>query len=263
MNKTNFNQTGGFPLKTERLKELETSYLILQAFGNIAGNLTIISGCEVVGTTIADGVVFIDGEVLEFRTAVAPVDSTVIIIEENIDRAFENGTVKTVHTKRYATIGTNPEVSWLWSDFKRPLETKNLDTRLAAIEKKLTIFQPGGVVFPWFKPVAEIPAGFQEVADMKGRTIIGYDPTQTEFNLIGKKGGAKSVSSTSAVPITGYSGTESTDGGTSGKLIISSGQNEEGEYLDSLRKAGTAPNITINTSTLSPYKIAAYIEYIG
>lgn len=37
--------------------------------------------------------------------------------------------VKQVHTKRYATFGT-AETYWLWTDFKRPFETKSIPTDL-------------------------------------------------------------------------------------------------------------------------------------
>lgn len=131
MNRTNFNQTGGFPLKTERLQELQTASEIFQSFGALAGNLTIISGCELVGTTIKKGVVYIDGEPLEFREASVTGGSTVIIIEEAVNRAFENGAIKQVHTIRYATFGT-AATSWPWSDFKRPFETKSIPSDLLA-----------------------------------------------------------------------------------------------------------------------------------
>ena len=36
MNKTNFNQTGGFPLKTERLQEMETAYSVFNSLGALA-----------------------------------------------------------------------------------------------------------------------------------------------------------------------------------------------------------------------------------
>lgn len=261
MNKSNFNQTGGYPLKTERLQELQTAYQILNAFGSLAGNLTIISGCVTVGTTVGDGFVYIDNELFEFRSGVADVDSEVIIIEEPVNRAFENGTAKEVHKIRYASFGT-AEQSWLWSDFKRPVETKtiplDLETRLNLVEKKLAIFQPGGVVFPWFKPVADIPAGFQEVDDMAGRTIIGYDPSQTEFNAIGKPGGAKNKTLTieempphsheysKAIPVRGYDFQDRTP--------------PFGGYEDDETSTvgGGQP-----FSILNPYRVAAYIEFIG
>lgn len=150
MNKTNFNQTGGFPLKTERLQELQTAFMAFNAFGQLAGNLTIISGCETVGTKVKNGFVFIDGELLEFHEALGVDEgSQVVIIEDKIDRAFENGTVKTVHVLRYATIGS-AEISWPWNSFKRPFPTKDIEafrsgfaSRLNVIETKLATIENG------------------------------------------------------------------------------------------------------------------------
>jgi hypothetical protein len=161
MNKTNFNQTGGFPLKTERLQELQTTFQILNAFGALAGNLTIISGCETIGSTVKNGFVYIDGELLEFREAGLTGTSRVIIIEELVNRAFENGTVKNVYTIRYATFGT-AATSWLWTDFVKPMETKaiiaalflkadktttdDIITRLTNAETKLATIATGAEV---------------------------------------------------------------------------------------------------------------------
>lgn len=139
MNKSNFNQTGGFPLKTERLQEMETAYSVFNSLGALAGNLTIISGCVQTGSTVSNGFVYINGELLEFRQGAVNTTSTVIIIEEPINRGFKNGLVKQVHSIRYATFGT-AETSWLWTEFKRPFETKSIPsdliTQLKAIGNK-------------------------------------------------------------------------------------------------------------------------------
>lgn len=262
MNRSNFNQTGGYPLKTERLQEFQTAFQILNAFGSLAGNLTIISGCTTVGTTVSDGFVYIDNELLEFRSGVAAVDSTVIIIEEPVNRAFENGTVKEVHTIRYATFGT-ADVSWLWSEFKRPVETKtipqDLSARLTLIEKKLTIFQAGGAVFPWRKPIIEIPPGFQEVVDIRGRMIVGYDPDQPEFRPIGKADGNKTKQLTMAeLPSHSFTYKKPVDGR---KYRTDGGGDAP---LDSLVDAQTN---TLGSdqafSLMNPYRVAMYIEFIG
>lgn len=145
MNRTNFNNTGGFPLKTERLQELETAYKIFNSLGYLAGDLTIVSGCETVGTTVKNGSIFLNGEIIEFREASGlDANSRVIIITDEILRPFENGNVKVVHTIRYATFGT-ADTSWLWSSFKRPIATKDIEAmltgitnRLSTVENKLT-----------------------------------------------------------------------------------------------------------------------------
>lgn len=267
MNKTNFNQTGGFALKTERLQELQTAYQIFNAFGALAGDLTIISGCETIGSTVKNGFVYIEGEILEFREASVAVDSTVIIIQESISRAFENGTVKPVHFIRYATFGTS-EVSWPWGDFKKPIATKtiplDLNARLTLIEKKLSIFQSGGVVFAWFKTVAEIPDGFQEVVDMKGRTIFGYDPAQPEFNLVGKAGGLKNKTlAESELPVINpINGTGIKKGGVGGGTTgLTVNDYPSGDYAAGqlIKPFGGGQAFSL----LNPYRVAAYIEFIG
>lgn len=120
MNRTNFNQTAGFPLKTERLQELQSSYEIFNALGSLAGETAIIKGCTVVGSTVSDGVVYINGEVLEFRTSV--IGENVIIIQEAQSKVFENGSVKEVHYTRYAMFGI-ATTSYPWANFKRVFPT--------------------------------------------------------------------------------------------------------------------------------------------
>lgn len=194
MNKTNFNQTGGFPLKTERLQELQTAFEIFQAFGALAGNLSIISGCELLGTTIKKGVVYIEGEPLEFREAAVTGGSTVIIIEEAVNKAFKNGVIKQVHSIRYATFGT-ADVSWPWTDFKRVGSLKDIHSR---------ILPPGTNPQLYCGSVAAIPTGWQlcdgtnGTPPLQGMFIAGYDPTDPDYDAIGKPGGAKKVGLTAA-----------------------------------------------------------------
>jgi hypothetical protein len=138
MNKTNFVQTGGFPLNAERLEEIETAYSIFNAFGTLAGNLTIISGCVTSGSNVSDGYVYVNGELLAFKAGAVTPTSSVIIIEQKVNRPFENTEVKTVHTIRYATFGT-AATSWLWTDFVRPIETKALAAALYAKADRTTL----------------------------------------------------------------------------------------------------------------------------
>ena len=56
---------------------------------------------------------------------------------------------------------------------------------------KLAIFTQGGVVFPWFKAVEDIPEGFAPVWNIAGKTIVGLDPNDTDFNVVGKLFGSK------------------------------------------------------------------------
>lgn len=280
MNKLDVNQVGGFPMTTKILDELQKIPAVFNGLGGIAGDKTILAGCVVTGSNVSDGVVYLNDEVFEFRGGLA--QTKVIIKEDTEALVFENNESKTVIRTRYLTFGTGVN-SINWSEFKRLIQVKNvplnLNERLDLVEKKLAIFQPGGAVFPWFKPIADIPAGFQEVVDIRGRMIIGYDPTQTEFNLIGKKDGAKTRSLTIAnLAKHDHFGfvDESADVGqviTGANSPIKEGFNGGSDGNQNYRIRGSNNAATVGKtsekgngeafSLLNPYAIAAYIEFIG
>ena len=129
MNKINFNQTGGFPLSTNILDAMQSAYAIFNQLGSLAGNKAIISGCERLGNTVADGVIFLNGEILPFKGGA--IGSSVIIKEESESRVFEDGATKPVILKKYATFGSSlPEKTFVWAEFKR------VDNLLDLTEKK-------------------------------------------------------------------------------------------------------------------------------
>lgn len=181
MNKSIFIQTGGYPLKGERLQELQTSFSIFNEFGALAGNFTIISGCELTGTKVGNGYININNEILEFREADGSGTPNVIIIEETVSRSFKNGAIKPVYVNRYATFGT-AETSWPWSDFVRPFETKNIPgnlieqlssfagllTRVAALEAKQV-------------PIIKVVSGTETV---ENRSVSGANQTDYTKNYV-------------------------------------------------------------------------------
>lgn len=128
MNTINFNQVGGFPLSTNILAKLQTAFSIFNALGNIVGDLTIISGCEVAGDNVGNGVVYINGEVIEFRGGLA---QTKVIIKEDVETLlFENQNSYPVVKNRYATFGSGVNAI-NWVDFKRGFATKDIIEALA------------------------------------------------------------------------------------------------------------------------------------
>jgi hypothetical protein len=142
----------------------------------------------------------------------------------------------------------------------RQLEHAFLDftnDRLNAIERKLSIFQAGGVVFPWFK--STIPDGFREVTDMRGKTIFGYDPTQAEFNSLGASRGNKTHTLTIAqMPahthdVTFPLGDDSASSGNHSK------SRADRNKTATSSSSGGGQSFPI----LNPYKVAIYIEFIG
>ena len=140
MNTSKFVQTEGYPLTADRLQELQTTFQIFKAFGNIAGNLTILEGCELLSSSIGNGYVYINGEPLEFRASAYNASSTVIIVEEPVFKNFKNGASKEIYRIRYAKIGT-AETSWDWSLFKRPIETKDIQAFHTSVAERLTALE--------------------------------------------------------------------------------------------------------------------------
>lgn len=134
MNSIDFNQVGGFPMTTNILAKLQTAFSVFNALGNIVGDLTIISGCEVVGTNVTDGVVFVAGEIFEFKGG--SIQSKVKIVEVVESLVFQNGNSNPVIKSRYVTFGTGVG-AMDWVDFKRGLETKNLQTTFEGIATSL------------------------------------------------------------------------------------------------------------------------------
>ena len=254
MNRTNFVQTGGFPVKSERLQELQEAYSIFNDLGYLAGNYAILNGCVVTGSNVSDGVVVMNGEVIAFQGGTLASD--VIIVETAISKDFKDGSVKPLHYVRVATFGTSV-TSVLWSAFKRVDPILTLMTRLSSLEKKTAVFQAGGGMVLWNKPAVDIPTGWAEVVDWRGRIPVGMDFADSNFNLLGKTGGGKNVTlvannipqlNTDAIKLSG----------TNSAFGIKTG-------TDTWVNAAKAnPGATAQSfSILNPYRTVLFIEFIG
>lgn len=259
MNRSNFNQTGGYPLKTERLQEMQTAYEIFNAFGALAGDLTIISGCAVIGTTVQDGFIFINGELLSFKSAAVTPSSSVIIIETPVERGFKNGIVKTVHTLRYATFGTS-ETSWLWSDFTRVDSLKNIASRIlpAGTNPQLYSGTVANIPTGWY-----LCDGIDGRPNLQGQFIVGLDPNDLDYNQIGKTGGAKKVALTAANNgphthnYTQYQLDQEVSTNGNGVRALNKNDNQVGSFTTGSSGSGTPHE------NRPPFYTLAYIIYQG
>ncbi|MBT0550257.1 phage baseplate protein [Riemerella anatipestifer] len=261
MNKLNFNQTGGFPLSTNILDAMQMAYSIFNKLGGLAGNLAIISGCEVSGNSVTDGVVYINGELLDFKGGTLA--KNVIIREETESRIFEDGGNKPVIFKRYATFGSStPDQTYSWADFKRVFPTteiasfkKSLEDRIKALENKKSPI-PIGLIAIWGKPASEpIPEGWREYGPLRGRMPVGWDPNDFDFNTVEATGGEKQHTLTIAemprhshnqywtIGVRGASGS----GGT---LVDGHRQTTE--------TGGNQPH-----NNMPPYRVIRFIEFVG
>ena len=217
MNKIDIQQTGGFPLETDTLNAMQNAYDVFNSLGSIIAPLAIVKGCEIVGNQVSNGVVYINGEVLEFRGGQAGV--TVIIREETKNKNFENGENKLVYRTRYATFGSSAQTTnYPWSDFHRPMTIKEIQKRLMPV---------GCIVLDYYGRIEDIPSGYvlcngeNGTPDLRGMFIVGYNPDNPDYNAIGKTGGEKEVTLTvNQLPAHKHSGSTSQDGSHSHQTFV-------------------------------------------
>lgn len=281
MNTINFIQTGGVPFTNDVAQEFENAYKIFNAYGALAGDKTIISGCVENGSSVSDGFIYVNNELFYFEGGSK--SDNIFLNVQNIDKVFEDQTTKTLIKIRTLKFGNAIDNVWAWSDFKRIDTMLSLMLRLDTLEAsqkitnaKLAIFTQGGVVFPWFKAVEDIPEGFAPVWNIAGKTIVGLDPNDTDFDTVGKLFGAKKHKlTTSELPKHRF------------KLAVPTGQNSyppltpnnslatinnkgnDGNYV----LGGTTGEPTVGQSSevggdlehnnVQPSIVANYIEWVG
>ena len=202
-----FLQTGGVPLTNDLMRDVMDAIRIFDVLGELAGDFTILSGGEPVSagsTTFAPGIVAINGEVLVFEGGVNA--GTVFIHEEEILKTFQDQTDKILIRKKTVKFG-NALQTYNWADFVK-LDTikeimakanaaatqqqlTDLQTKVTLLELKTAPIDNGNIVLPWRKPLADIPAGWKECTDFRGKTIVGLDPNDITFSTLNANIGSK------------------------------------------------------------------------
>lgn len=212
MNSIYTEHNAGYPFDVAFLAFMQNSYLLFNSLGSMAGNKAIISGCEERGNTITSGTVFINGELFPFESGAK--DSTVFIKELTNEVTFEDGFLRPLENIRSVAFGRSvPEKTFNWEDFKRVnnlqdlgknktdnTETEKLLKRIEKLEKQKQAV-PIGLIALWGKPANEIPAGWREYVNLRGKMPIGLDPDYVKkpedsqdyaLNQLLKQGGERS-----------------------------------------------------------------------
>lgn len=212
MNKLNLTHEAGYPFDVNFLAFMQNAYNLFNHFGHLAGNKVIISGCEEVGNTISPGTVYINGELFPFEGGAK--DSTVFIKELTNEVTFEDGFLRPLEVIRSVAFGrSTPEKTFNWEDFKRVNNLQELEAKKAenqALEdlkkeveklKKQKQAVPIGLIALWGKPASEIPAGWREYVNLRGKMPIGLDPDYVKspedshdyrLNALNQSGGERS-----------------------------------------------------------------------
>ena len=277
MNSINVNQTGGFPLTTDVLSYMQNAYKIFNAMSGISGDLVILSGCEIVGNTVSDGVVAIEGEIYPFQGTT--LGSHVFIKEVNTSKIFEDGSQKTVLVEKVATFGSSTK-SYPWESFRRVLSNRQIEEksfteetsllkRLEKLEERVKKTVPLGLVAIWGKPAnIPLPEGWREYEPLRGRMAVGQDITDNDLGVIGRTGGEKMHRLTIAeMPHHNHQqGSESLYNSYGGGTYVGK---RSWEYDD-----GTTYNTYSGQNTSSvgddqphnnmpPYRVIRFIEFVG
>ncbi len=275
MNNINFNQTGGFPLDTNVLGFMQNSYHLLSVFGELAGNLSILKGCQQTGSVVSDGVVYINGEVLPFKGGVKG-DKVVVKTDKN-SLQFENGENYEVEEVRYAAFGIS-STCFKWNDFNR---IDNLQIISASLAKKVEISKfnkltqkineltekvqivekslPIGLVAIWDRPAKDIPNGWVEHTELSGRVPVGLDEHDTDFNVIGKELGEKThILTIEEMPSHSHT--------MSGVMALrgdnyknTNGKNGDGSTVDATNNTGGDKS----HNNIQPSRIVRFIRFVG
>ena len=283
MNVVRYKQTGGFPLDTNNLDFLQSSFHILNTLGNLAGDMVIISGCETTGNTVSNGVVYVNKEVLEFRGG--SLSANVFIKEEAVSGTFEDGSFKPIEITRYVTFGSStPDKTFKWEDFKRVdnlikqgVKNADFERRIKALEEKKSPV-PIGLIAIWGKPASEpIPEGWKECTDLRGRMPIGWNPDDTDFSELLKNDGEKAHQlKVQELPAHRHYTISNTHGNGSQRnyanglyTAMVNQDNGKDDYM--LSGTSVEPNIAPSSETggnqphnnMPPYRIIKFIEFIG
>jgi len=256
MNKLNFSNTGGFPLDTNILSFMQDSYDLFNALADMAGNLTILKGCTVSGSTVSDGIVCINGEVLSFKEGTG---STVIIKEDTTQLEFEDGNSKEVEKVCYATMGIGSN-SYPWADFERlnPVKT---------IQKAIV---PAGLISMWSGSITNIPSGWalcngeNNTPDLRGKFIVGAGDA---YSVADTGGEEKHMLSVNEIPAHGHTGTTASAGGHmhSYKDTIYAEEDNYGKTvgIDGVDYLGSGDENMNNTTDRSGTKVYAHYRKLN
>lgn len=202
----NFLQTGGVPLTNDLMDLIQEQIKFYDFLGELAGNLTILSGCVVTGSSISSGVVAINGACYFLEGGL--ITSTVYINTQQIYKTFQDQTDKILIERKTVKFGTStPNNMWNWVEFTRLDTLKEIQDKIAKKAEQTTVLgilervmkleiktapiQNGAIVLPWFKLKSEIPFGWKECLDTRGKTIVGVDPNDVDLSVLKNTLGAK------------------------------------------------------------------------
>lgn len=134
----------------------------------------------------------------------------------------------------------------------------SLENVIGTMNKIITPIVNGGTPLLWMRPANEIPEGYEEVTEFRGKSIFGYDPNDNDFDVVMKNTGSKTLDIT--LPFNEWFVGPAIGGGhgESGRLVVTNGQAELREEFESL---STSRNRSVSTKKLDPSRIVMFIKF--
>jgi len=205
-------QGSGFPGTNQTWRFVRDMINQVHNLAALGGDNYILSGCVNDGAdNISDGYIVYNGELLPFTggtlgaevTIIETIENATYLEDLNVDGI---GDEKEAYFTRVAQFGNTGAVTFNWDELKAITPLKQQST-------------PVGGIIMWSGAINAIPEGWNlcdgsaGTPNLSGRFIVGYDATDTDYDAIGKTGGAKEVVLTeSQMPVHNHDGSTNSAG---------------------------------------------------
>jgi hypothetical protein len=275
---------GGRPLVNEDLLTLQSETSASVAALYVGRGAFIVSGCQVTGNgpayNVGAGIVFIDGQLLRFYGAGAvtlPAQFQAGGYEFIDQRTYQTSGLKTCIRERVATLApTDPTYTggqfipfnaWgglTYSHLMKASAYEVGDVKMSATvdlnDYDSGVGKPGTGAWGW-----ALCDGQSGRPDMGSRFPVGLNPSEADYDAVGKKGGYRDITLLEAhLPVHshGLANAATDNDGSTGQGDTYAKSYGNAGHIDQARRTTTAGSNTPHENR-PPYYVVAYLVWVG